>query len=93
MITRMSAGGGFRREHSRDFRPSLTRPATEAGTGGVPRLPGRVHRDNPRDVRLLTQKEKPGESRPAPLGILIGENRERRAAWRREHPEVFFYER
>lgn len=27
------------------------------------------------------------------LGILIGENRERRAAWRRDHPEVFFYER
>ena len=27
------------------------------------------------------------------LGILIGENREHRAAWRREHPEVFFYER
>ena len=27
------------------------------------------------------------------LGIIIGENRERRAAWRREHPEVFFYER
>ena len=27
------------------------------------------------------------------LGILIGEHRERRAAWRREHPEVFFYER
>jgi hypothetical protein len=27
------------------------------------------------------------------LRILIGENRERRAAWRREHPEVFFYER
>jgi hypothetical protein len=26
------------------------------------------------------------------LGILIGENRERRAAWRREHPEAFFYE-
>jgi hypothetical protein len=26
------------------------------------------------------------------LGIIIGENRERRAAWRREHPEVFFYE-
>jgi hypothetical protein len=25
------------------------------------------------------------------LGIII-ENRERRAAWRREHPEVFFYE-
>src|SRR5262249_21207770 len=27
------------------------------------------------------------------LGILIGENRERRAAQRREHPEAFFYER
>lgn len=27
------------------------------------------------------------------LGIIIGENRERRTAWRREHPEVFFYER
>src|SRR5215831_11944371 len=27
------------------------------------------------------------------LGIIIGENRERRAMWRREHPEVFFYER
>ena len=27
------------------------------------------------------------------LGIIIGENRQRRAAWRREHPEVFFYER
>ena len=27
------------------------------------------------------------------LGILIGENREHREAWRREHPEVFFYER
>jgi hypothetical protein len=27
------------------------------------------------------------------LGILIGENRERRAGWRRDHPDVFFYER
>jgi hypothetical protein len=27
------------------------------------------------------------------LGILIGENRARREAWRREHPDVFFYER
>jgi hypothetical protein len=26
------------------------------------------------------------------LGIIIGENRARRDAWRREHPEVFFYE-
>jgi hypothetical protein len=27
------------------------------------------------------------------LGIIIGENRERRAQWRREHPDVFAYER
>jgi hypothetical protein len=27
------------------------------------------------------------------MGILIGENRGRREAWRREQPEVFFYER
>jgi hypothetical protein len=27
------------------------------------------------------------------LGIIIGENRQRRAQWRREHPELFWYER
>jgi hypothetical protein len=27
------------------------------------------------------------------LGIIIGENRERRAAWRREHPDLFWWER
>ena len=27
------------------------------------------------------------------FGILIGQNQERRAAWRREHPELFWYER
>jgi hypothetical protein len=27
------------------------------------------------------------------LGIIIGENRERREVWRHEHPEAFFYER
>ena len=27
------------------------------------------------------------------LGIIIGENRQRRAAWRRDYPDVFFYER
>jgi hypothetical protein len=26
------------------------------------------------------------------LGIIIGENRARRAAWRRDYPDVFFYE-
>jgi hypothetical protein len=27
------------------------------------------------------------------LGIIIGENRERRAAWRREHPDLFWWDR
>ena len=27
------------------------------------------------------------------LGIIIGENRERRAQWAREHPELFWWER
>ena len=27
------------------------------------------------------------------LGIIIGEHRERREEWRREHPDVFFYKR
>ena len=27
------------------------------------------------------------------LGIIIGEHRERREEWRREHPDVFSYER
>jgi hypothetical protein len=46
--------------------------------------------------RMLSLRERceDGEHRASVrLGIIIGENRERRAAWRREHPEVFFYER
>ena len=27
------------------------------------------------------------------LGIIIGEHKERREAWRREHPDLFFWER
>jgi hypothetical protein len=27
------------------------------------------------------------------LGIILGEHRERHEEWRREHPDVFFYER
>ena len=47
-------------------------------------------------VRMMDLRERceDGDRRACVrLGILIGENRERRAAWRREHPEVFFYER
>src|SRR5262249_45345200 len=51
-------------------------------------------RDELRDRMLeLRERCEEGEHRACVrLGIIIGENRERRAAWRREHPEVFFYE-
>jgi hypothetical protein len=54
----------------------------------------RVVRDELRDRMLeLRERCEDGERRACVrLGIIIGENRERRAAWRREHPEVFFYE-
>jgi hypothetical protein len=57
--------------------------------------PSRMGRDELQD-RMLQLREgcDDGDRRACVrLGILIGENRERRAAWRREHPEVFFYER
>jgi hypothetical protein len=55
----------------------------------------RIVRDELRDRMLeLRERCEDGERRACiRLGIIIGENRERRAAWRREHPEVFFYER
>jgi|SRR5271166_462392 hypothetical protein len=60
-----------------------------------PPVPAEMVRDELRD-RMLQFRERceDGDHRACVrLGILIGENRERRAAWRREHPEVFFYER
>jgi hypothetical protein len=57
--------------------------------------PPRARRDELRD-RMLQLREgcDDGDRRACVrLGIIIGENRERRAAWRRDHPEVFFYER
>jgi hypothetical protein len=60
-----------------------------------PGPPHREMRDELRDRMLLFREECEGGDRGAcvRLGIIIGENRERRAAWRREHPELFFYER
>ena len=55
----------------------------------------RVVRDELRE-RMLQLREgcDEGDRRACVrLGIIIGENWERRAAWRRENPEVFFYER
>jgi hypothetical protein len=55
---------------------------------------GRIVRDELQDRMLELRERCEGDDLRAcvRLGILIGENRERRAAWRREHPEVFFYE-
>jgi hypothetical protein len=67
-------------------------PAVEVAP---PPLRGRIVRDELQDRMLeLRERCEDGDRRACVrLGILIGENRERRAAWRREHPEVFFYER
>ena len=60
-----------------------------------PRRPPRVVRDELADRMLALRQDCEEDDRRAcvRLGILIGEHRERRAAWRREHPDVFFYER
>jgi hypothetical protein len=59
-----------------------------------PPPPARVMRDElgERMLRLREGCEDGDRRACVRLGIIIGENRERRAAWRREHPEVFFYE-
>jgi hypothetical protein len=70
------------------------------GGGGVelrPRGPDRspVRRDELRERMLELRQacEEDDKRACVRLGILIGENRARREAWRREHPDVFFYER
>jgi len=74
------------------------------GPGGVevrpaepPRrgVPAPVARDELRDRMLgLRIACEDGDRRACVrMGIIIGENRERREMWRRENPEVFFYER
>jgi hypothetical protein len=73
------------------------------GPGGVEVRPERERRGPPpplvRDElrdRMLTLREacEDGDRRACVrMGIIIGENRERREGWRREHPELFFYER
>jgi hypothetical protein len=54
-----------------------------------------VARDTLGDQMLQLREQCEDDDRRAcvRLGIIIGENRARRDAWRREHPEVFFYER
>jgi hypothetical protein len=54
----------------------------------------RIVRDELGDRMLqLRERCEDGDRRACVrLGIINGENRERRAAWRREHPDVFFYD-
>ena len=71
------------------------RPAPEVVVPPPRRGPPPGVRDELRD-RMLQLREacEDGDRRSCVrLGIIIGENRARRDAWRREHPEVFFYER
>jgi hypothetical protein len=69
------------------------------GPGGVEINPTPDRRPPPRDElreRMFGLRAacEDGDRRACvKLGIIIGENRERRAAWRREHPDLFFYER
>jgi hypothetical protein len=73
--------------------PEYCGAAAAAPVAAAP--PPRHRRDGLRE-RMLQLREgcDEGDRRACVrLGIIIGENRERRAAWRRENPEVFFYER
>jgi hypothetical protein len=75
--------------------PEYCAPAAAPPVAVAPPPPrGRIVRDELRDRMLeLRERCEDGDRRACVrLGIIIGENRERRAAWRRENPEVFFYE-
>ena len=61
--------------------------------GGPPRGP---QFDGDPRARMFELRERceDGDTRACVrLGIIIGENRERRAQWQREHPELFWWER
>jgi len=50
--------------------------------------------DPPARMFELRERCEDGDTRACVrLGIIIGENRERRAQWQREHPELFWWER
>jgi hypothetical protein len=72
-----------------------TAAAPPVAVAPAPPPRARIVRDELRDRMLeLRERCEDGDRRACVrLGIIIGENRERRAAWRRENPEVFFYER
>jgi hypothetical protein len=75
--------------------PDYCAPAAAAPVEVAPQPRARIVRDELGERMLhLRERCEDGDRRACVrLGIIIGENRERRAAWRREHPDVFFYER
>jgi hypothetical protein len=58
-------------------------------------LPGAVVRDEVRErlLRLRGECEDGDRRACVRFGMILGENRQRQAEWRRDHPEVFFFER
>ena len=75
--------------------PVVAAPPPPPAVVAVPPPRGAVARDELRE-RMLEFRAACDDGDRAScvrLGILIGEHRERRAQWRRDHPEVFFYER
>ena len=75
--------------------PQYCAPAAAAPVEVAPPPRARIVRDELGDRMLqLRAGCEDGDRRACVrLGIIIGENRERRAAWRHDHPDVFFYER
>ena len=75
--------------------PVVVAPPPPRVVAAPPPPPRAVARDELRERMLDLRARCEDDDRRAcvRLGILIGENRERRAQWRREHPDVFFYER
>jgi hypothetical protein len=79
-----------------DFRgpPPVPAPRGPQSGGPPPRDPGASWDDVREQMAEFRAACEDGERRACVrLGIIIGENRERRAQWRREHPDFFWWER
>ncbi len=80
-----AAGGSPPRGAQQGMMPPGSPP--RGGPGMDPEMRGRM-------MALREQCEDDGDTRACVrLGIIIGENRERRAQWARENPELFWWER
>ncbi len=72
----------------------LLAQSVRIGPGGVaPERPRARDEIRERMLGLRVACEQGDRRACVRMGIIIGEHRERHEEWRREHPEVFFYER